>query len=198
MMHKKLYLASNSPRRWALLQNLGLALLPLASEIDETAHANEMAQGYCSRIAREKNQVAQAVRIRQNLAEYPILTADTTVSIDGEILGKPSHQQQAVEMLKKLSGRTHQVYTAVCVSANQQLFECIHSSEVTFKRLSEAEIYAYIATGEPMDKAGAYGIQALGGIFIQHLAGSFTGVMGLPIFETVTLLKKVNIEVFPS
>lgn len=196
MKNKHIYLASNSPRRWELLQNLGLDLLRLSSEIDESPQSDEKADEYCLRIAKQKNQAAQAVRITENLAEHPILTADTTVSIDGKILGKPKDGQDAFAMLKMLSGRTHQVFTAVCLSYQGKEMECLHTSEVSFRRLTDAEIHAYIATGEPMDKAGAYGIQQFGGVFVERLSGSFTGVMGLPVFETAELLKQFDLQIF--
>lgn len=189
-----IYLASNSPRRWALLQQLGLTLHRLPSEVDETPLPNEAAKAYCLRIAIAKNQAAQAVSFRQNFANFPILTADTTISIDNQILGKPKDPAEAAAMLKCLSGRTHQVFTAVCVSYQGEQFHCVQTSEVTFKTLSDAEISAYVASGEPMDKAGAYGIQGVGGIFVSHLSGSFTGVMGLPLFETSELLTKCGIK----
>ncbi|WP_301099011.1 Maf family protein [Otariodibacter sp.] len=192
---KSIYLASNSPRRWELLQQLGLDLHSLQSEIDETPHPNEEAKSYCLRVAIEKNKAAQAVRSAKNLANFPILTADTTVSIDQMILGKPKDKDEAYSMLKRLSGKTHQVFTAVCISDGEKQYSCVQTSEVTFKVLSDLEINAYIATGQPMDKAGAYGIQGIGGCFISHLTGSFTGVMGLPMYETADLLKQCGIEV---
>lgn len=194
-MSQKIYLASNSPRRWELLQNLGLSLEKLPSDIDESPLAHELAYDYCLRIAKEKNQHAQAVRIAQNFANFPILTADTTVSINGNILGKPKNREDAFAMLQQLSGNTHQVFTAVCVSFNGEQFSLVQQSDVTFRPLAESEICAYIDSGEPLDKAGAYGIQKLGGMFVQHLSGSFTGVMGLPIFETCELLKKVGVQI---
>ncbi|QIM63384.1 septum formation protein Maf [Pasteurellaceae bacterium Orientalotternb1] len=192
---KAIYLASNSPRRWELLRSLGLQLHRIAGEIDETPLPNEQAKAYCLRIALAKNRAAQAVSSTENFTNLPILTADTTVSIDGKILGKPKDQADAITMLQQLSGRTHQVFTAVCVSYSGEQFECVQTSEVTFKTLSEAEISAYVETGEPMDKAGAYGIQGVGGIFISHLEGSFTGVMGLPLFETAELLRKCGVQI---
>ncbi|AUI65277.1 MULTISPECIES: nucleoside triphosphate pyrophosphatase [Glaesserella] len=191
----QLYLASNSPRRWELLQQIGLQPIKIESEIDETPLINEDAKSYCLRIALEKNKAAQGVRSHKNLANLPILTADTTVSVDHQILGKPLDQADAYRMLKLLSGRTHQVFTAVCVSVNGQTFSDIQTSHVEFKMLTDEEIWSYIKTNEPMDKAGAYGIQGLGGIFIRHLSGSFTGVMGLPIAETAILLQKCGIKV---
>ncbi|MDO4697131.1 MAG: Maf family protein [Pasteurellaceae bacterium] len=194
MMKPQIYLASASPRRWQLLEQLGLELFPLNSEIDETPLPNEDAKSYCLRLAVAKNQQAQGVRSSQQSAKLPILTADTTVSIDGLILGKPENELHAYQMLKQLSGRTHQVFTAVCVSWEQQQLACVQTSEVTFKPLSDEEIWAYIATQEPMDKAGAYGIQGIGGTFVRHLSGSFTGVMGLPLYETADLLTQIGIE----
>lgn len=194
-MLKHIYLASNSPRRWELLQNLGVELTKLAGEIDETPNLNEEAKSYCLRIALNKNQAAQAVRLAKNLANLPILTADTTVSIDKQILGKPVDENDAYRMLKLLSGRTHQVFTAICVSFNSELFSIVQASDVTFRTLTDEEIWNYIRTKEPMDKAGAYGIQGLGGIFITHLSGSFTGVMGLPIAETAELLQKCGVKI---
>lgn len=190
----QLYLASNSPRRLAILQQLGLSVEKLNSEIDETPYPNEPANTYCLRIALAKNQAAQAVRNQQNLANLPILTADTTVSLQGQILGKPASKADAERMLKQLSGNTHQVFTAVCVSIGETQFHCLQSSEVTFKPLSDVEIAAYIASGEPLDKAGAYGIQGLGGCFVSHLNGSFSGVMGLPVYETAELLRRCGIS----
>lgn len=192
---KAIYLASNSPRRWELLQSLDLQLHRITGEVDETPLPHEQAKAYCLRIALAKNQAAQAVSLAEKFANLPILTADTTVSIDGKILGKPKDKADAIAMLQQLSGRTHQVFTAICVSHNGEQLECVQTSEVTFKTLSEAEILAYVDTGEPMDKAGAYGIQGVGGIFISHLEGSFTGVMGLPLFETAELLRQCGVEI---
>lgn len=190
----KIYLASNSPRRWALLQELGIELERLQSEIDESPKEKESAYDYCLRIALEKNQAAQAVRLAENFANFPILTADTTVSIDNRILGKPKDKADARMMLKLLSGRTHQVFTAVCISFNEQSFSCVQTNDVEFKELSESEIDAYVASGIPLDKAGSYGIQGVGGVFIKHLSGSYTGVMGLPIYETAELLAKCGVS----
>lgn len=116
--------------------------------------------------------------------------------LDDNILGKPQNEADAAQMLRALSGREHQVITAVCVADNQKMKTAVQISKVHFKTLTEKEIQAYIATGEPMDKAGAYGIQQLGGAFIEHIDGSFTGVMGLPVFESVALLKAFGVELF--
>lgn len=183
---KKIYLASASPRRLSILQNLGLDVHVCAADIDETPYPTENALDYVERMAREKNRVA----VQKNpQTDAPILSADTTVALNGHILGKPQSEQEARSMLHSLSGSTHQVLTAVCLSYLGQKFCLVQSSDVQFKSLTEQEISDYIATGEPMDKAGAYGIQGLGGLFVVHLSGSFTGVMGLPVYETATLLR---------
>lgn len=192
-MHSIL-LASGSPRRREILENLGFIVNKLFAEIDETPHDNENAMDYVRRMAIEKNRAAVA---QFGSTEQAILSADTTVAFNGNILGKPNNAAHARDILHTLSGQTHQVLTAVCVSRAGQEYITVQSSDVTFKPLSEAEIAAYIATGEPLDKAGAYGIQGLGGAFVAHLSGSFTGVMGLPIFETLALLREAGVSVPP-
>lgn len=192
-MHSIL-LASGSPRRREILENLGFIVNKLFAEIDETPHDNENAIDYVRRMAIEKNRAAVA---QFGSTEQAILSADTTVAFNGNILGKPDNAAHARDILHTLSGQTHQVLTAVCVSRAGQEYITVQSSDVTFKPLSEAEIAAYIATGEPLDKAGAYGIQGLGGAFVAHLSGSFTGVMGLPVFETLALLREAGVSVPP-
>jgi len=125
------------------------------------------------------------------------LPADTTVAYQNHILGKPETKEHAAAMLEQLSGQTHQVLTAVCVYWQGKARKVLQTSDVSFKTLSSDEISAYIQSGEPMDKAGAYGIQGLGGVFVEHLQGSFTGVMGLPVYETVGLLKQFDLTVPP-
>ncbi len=192
-MHSIL-LASGSQRRREILENLGFIVNKLFAEIDETPHHNENAIDYVRRMAIEKNRAAVA---QFGSTEQAILSADTTVAFNGNILGKPDNAAHARDILHTLSGQTHQVLTAVCVSRAGQEYITVQSSDVTFKPLSEAEIAAYIATGEPLDKAGAYGIQGLGGAFVAHLSGSFTGVMGLPVFETLALLREAGVSVPP-
>lgn len=196
-MKPTLYLASASPRRHELLHSLGFDIVRLGSAIDETPRANEAADAYVRRMARQKNAVARAQWRQAHRAEprHPVLSADTTVAMGNHILGKPQDGGDARRILQRLSGRTHQVLTAVCVHHQGQCREALQSSDVTFKTLNAAEIDAYIASGEPMDKAGAYGIQGLGGVFVAHLSGSFTGVMGLPVFETVHLLRQCGWDV---
>ncbi|MCW9699173.1 Maf family protein [Avibacterium sp. 20-129] len=196
----QLYLASQSPRRLQLLQQLGLEVEIFNADIDETPNADELPVDYVRRMAQEKNHAAcQQLEKRANfLPHLPILSADTSVVCDGEILGKPQDEAQAVQMLSLLSGKTHQVLTAVCVSLPNQIHSLVQTSQVTFSSLTKQDILAYIATGEPMDKAGAYGIQGLGGLFISRIDGSFSGVMGLPVFETAQLLRQVGISLFAS
>lgn len=193
-MNTKIYLASGSPRRREILHNLGYQVSVNVAEIDETPHKNESASDYVLRMAVEKNQAAQT---QFDLRDCPIISADTTVALHNLILGKPQSPEHAHDMLRQLSGSTHQVLTAVCVSFQGEMRQAVQSSDVTFCTLSDDEIHRYIASGEPMDKAGAYGIQGLGGIFVAHLSGSFTGVMGLPVFETVDLLQQFNWQTPP-
>lgn len=195
----RIYLASGSPRRREILENLGYTVQRLPADIDETPQPQEAAADYVQRLAREKN----AAAIARWQAEHdtppdaPVLTADTTVAYQNQILGKPENAAHAAEMLAQLSGMTHQVYTAVSVYRQGETRTVLQQSDVTFKTLSAEETAAYIGSGEPMDKAGAYGIQGLGGVFVEHLSGSFTGVMGLPVFETVALLKELGLAVPP-
>ncbi len=196
----QLYLASQSPRRLQLLQQLGLKVEIFNADIDETPKADEQPADYVRRMAQEKNHAArQQLEKLANFAPHlPILSADTSVVCNGQILGKPQNHAQAAQMLRLLSDRTHQVLTAVCVSLPDQKYSLVQTSQVTFKTLTEQEISAYIRTGEPMDKAGAYGIQGVGGIFISHIEGSFSGVMGLPVFETAELLRQVGVDLLSS
>ncbi|MBP6116838.1 MAG: septum formation inhibitor Maf [Neisseriaceae bacterium] len=189
-----IYLASGSPRRHELIQQLGLTTHKLPSSIDETPHPNEAAQAYTERMAQEKSRHAQAHHQAANLAQAPILTADTSVALNGQIFGKPTDAAEAVTMLSALAGNTHQVITVVGVFHQGQYQHVTQISDVTFAPLTQAQIERYVASGEPMDKAGAYGIQGLGGVFVSHLSGSFTGVMGLPLFETVQLLKRCGLD----
>lgn len=194
-----LYLASGSPRRREILENLGYRVARLHADIDETPYPHESAAVYVARMAFEKNAAAVAHWQGQYpfVPEYPLLSADTTVALHNHILGKPESADDAFAMLKRLSGTTHQVLTAVCVYWQGQTHALMQQSDVVFKPLADEEISAYIAGGEPMDKAGAYGIQGLGGIFVERLSGSFTGVMGLPVFETIALLQSLGLAVPP-
>lgn len=195
-----IYLASASPRRHEILVQMGVEHevlnVPAPAGEDEPRLHNEAPADYVLRTAREK-----AIRARQWLAgeqsgiaskldaARPLLSADTTVVLGDDILGKPAGLDDARQMLARLSGITHTVHTAVVFSCGDLLLDDVSVTQVRFKPLSATEIDAYCATGEPMGKAGAYGIQGKAAIFIEHIAGSYTGVMGLPVFETWRLLQ---------
>jgi len=190
-----LYLASRSPRRRALLKQLGLAHRVLVADVDETPRPKETPEAHVRRLARLKAVVgAQRVR-QQGLPPLPVLGADTVVVHKGRLLGKPRDDAEAAAMLKLLSGRQHQVLTAVAVMFEGKLQVALSATRVMFRRLSAAEIEAYVKTGEPMDKAGAYAIQGLAAVFVRRIEGSYSGVMGLPLFETGRLLREFGIEI---
>ena len=189
-----LYLASGSPRRAQLLAQIGLHISKIASDIDETPHENELALAYTERMAWQKSEQALALFVAAHGTEpeLPVLTADTSVAIDGLILGKPDNHAHAVAMLRMLSGRSHQVISSVVVWHQGQRTQTTQTSEVTFRPLTDTEIQTYVDSGEADDKAGAYGIQGAAAVFIEHLSGSFSGVMGLPLFETAALLRSIG------
>lgn len=195
-----LYLASGSPRRAQLLGQLGLSVNKIASDIDETPHAQELAQSYTERMAWQKSEQALALftAAHGHSPDKPVLTADTSVAVDGHILGKPTDHADAIAMLQQLSGRSHQVISSVVVWHQGERQQATQISTVTFRTLSDAEIQAYVASGEADDKAGAYGIQGMAAVFIEHLSGSFSGVMGLPLFETAQLLQCCGCELLAS
>jgi septum formation protein len=194
---KAIYLASKSPRRRELLRQAGIhfELLPLRAypldrrEVDETPLPHEAAADYVMRIARLKAEAAMRIMVTRHLPPRLVLAADTTVVLDGEILGKPADAAEAASMLKRLSGKTHKVLTAIAVANTRELKEALSRSEVTFRKLDESEIRRYVDSGEPLDKAGAYAIQGRAAMFISHLSGSYSGVMGLPLLETAQLIK---------
>lgn len=192
----KIYLASRSPRRGELLRQIGVDFEVLPSDIDESVAPGEAPEHYVLRLARAKAQACvEAITLRR-MPPLPVLAADTTVCADGEILGKPENDAQAAAMLRMMSGRWHSVHTGVAVALGDRVEVLLCSTQVEMKTLSETEIAAYIATGEPRDKAGAYGIQGLAGAFVSRIEGSFTGVMGLPVFETAQLLGKFGLNLF--
>jgi septum formation protein len=178
-----LCLASRSPRRRQLLAQIGVPHVVSAAHIDEGVHSGERAADYVLRMAGAK---ALAVRVRS--AALPVLAADTTVVLEELICSKPGDEAAAVEMLQRLSGRSHQVLTAVALAADAGLTFRLSASEVRFRSLTRAECVAYWRSGEPRDKAGGYAVQGRGAVFIEHLSGSYSGVMGLPLFETAQLL----------
>jgi septum formation protein len=196
-----IYLASKSPRRRELLKQIGvqyelLLMRELAPrvDIDESPRQDETPHAYVERVVRLKADIALKVMRERKLQPRPILTADTTVTFDGAILGKPGDRDEAMSMLKRLSGETHQVLTAVMVTTAEETFRTLTTSFVTFSTLSEEEIRRYVDTGEPMDKAGAYGVQGRAAKFIAKLSGSYSGVVGLPLFETAGLLKQAGVQ----
>jgi septum formation protein len=189
-MQPQIILASASPRRSELLKQIGISHRIMAVDIDETPFANESPLAYVERVAAEKSAACQAL-LNDNL---PVLSADTSVICDGEIMGKPIDLEHAISMLSRLSGRSHQVYSAVSLRGDNH-WQALSISQVKFKPLSNEEIVAYWQTGEPCDKAGAYAIQGLASTFIESITGSFSGVMGLPLYETAQLLAKQGIKV---
>lgn len=197
-MKNNIYLASQSPRRKELLQQLGVGSIVIPSNVDETLHMDESVEGYVMRLAREKAEVCLQYLREQAQELLPIVAADTTVCVDNVILGKPENEQEAYSMLKSLSGRWHEVHTAVAVATEKGTEVALSTTHVEMMELSDADILAYIASGEPRDKAGAYGIQGLAGIFIKSIEGSYSGVMGLPVFETAQLLRNAGIELLKN
>ena len=197
-----IYLASKSPRRRELLKQIGVhyELLMMREhaprvDVDESPLGDETAHAYVQRIVKLKAETAVKVMRERRLPARPILTADTTVTLDGHILGKPLDKADAVRMLTQLAGESHQVLTAVAVAADQEIKQVLTTSFVTFAPLSEDEIKRYIDSGEPMDKAGGYAVQGIAAKFIAKLSGSYSGVMGLPLYETATLLRQCGVQV---
>jgi septum formation protein len=185
----QLILASASPRRSELLKQIGIRHEICSVHIDETPLSAEAPLAYVKRLAAEKS----AACLNRFSPALPILSADTTVVCDGLIMGKPENMQQAIAMLGKLSGRTHQVFTAISLLGEQH-WQAVSISEVTFRPVTQAEMIAYWNTGEPGDKAGSYAIQGKASIFIEKINGSFSGVMGLPLYETAQLLALQGIK----
>ncbi|MEN4921940.1 nucleoside triphosphate pyrophosphatase [Achromobacter spanius] len=195
----RLYLASASPRRRELLTQIGLAhevlLVPAPPGEDEPQHPGESAADYVLRTARDKALRGRDWIRSQALERLPLLAADTTVILDSDVLGKPADREDAIRILRALSGSMHEVRTAVAVWTGDRLLEAVSVTEVRMRNLGAEEIARYCDSGEPFGKAGAYGIQGLAGTFISHIAGSYTGVMGLPLFETANLLRMAGIQV---
>jgi septum formation protein len=185
-----IYLASASPRRSALLTQIGVPHAVRPVHIDESIAAGETPSAYVQRLAAEK---AEALWHRLESDErLPVLGADTSVAIENDIMGKPRDERDALAMLRRLSGRTHQVYTAVALRHADGCETRLSVSEVSFRALEDEEIAAYWRTGEPADKAGGYAVQGLAALFIERIAGSFSGIMGLPVFETGQLLRSIG------
>ena len=199
-----IYLASRSPRRRELLLQIGVKFEPLLfregtrqdNDTDESVLPGERADDYVRRVTKMKCDAAwQRVVMRRGLQRKPVLAADTTVTLDGEILGKPADRDEAARMLRLLAGTRHKVLTAVGLQVEDRSELVVSESLVTFGPLDEERIAAYVASGEPFDKAGGYGIQGRAGAFVERLEGSYTGVMGLPLYETANLLRLFNVAV---
>ena len=198
-----LYLASKSPRRQALLRQLEIEFetwrlreaMGRERDVVEEAHDAEPALHYVERMARTKAQVGWQRMHERKLAERPVLSADTEVVLDGEVFGKPRDVADAIRMIKRLSGRTHQVLTAVAIRHRDAAEVDLSVSKVTLRRLAVTEIERYAATGEPLDKAGGYAVQGRAAAFIARIEGSYSGIVGLPLCETATLLARMGVAV---
>ncbi|HEX4782147.1 MAG TPA: Maf family protein [Usitatibacter sp.] len=197
-----IYLASRSPRRRELLGQVGVRFEPLLfregarrdTDTDESVQPGEQPDAYVRRVTRLKADAAwQRVVMRRGLQRKPVLAADTTVALAGEILGKPADRDDARRILAILSGTQHRVLTAVAIAYEDRCEMVVSESNVTFATLTPERIAAYVETGEPFDKAGAYAVQGRAGAFVERIEGSYSGIMGLPLFETVQLLAKFGI-----
>ena len=182
-------LASMSPRRHELLAQIGVPHTVAAAHVDESLLPGEPPAQYVARLARLK-----AATVRQRGESLPVLAADTTVVVEGSVYGKPADRAEGQAMLAALSGRTHDVLTAVALATERDLTLRVNSSSVRFRDIGRAEIEAYWETGEPRDKAGGYAIQGYGAVFVAALSGSYSGVMGLPLLETAELLRAAGIR----
>ncbi|MCK4706666.1 MAG: septum formation inhibitor Maf [Gammaproteobacteria bacterium] len=190
----EIVLASASPRRQELLQQIGIHALVMPVQLEELMLDEELPLGFVQRLALEKARAGFELMSQKGI-ELPVLGSDTIVELDGEVFGKPVDIEQAESMLAKLSGRVHNVHTALAVKTAEAEYSALSSSQVEFAVLSNEMIKAYVATGEPLDKAGSYGIQGMAAQFVKKLNGSYSGVMGLPLFETAELLARVQIKV---
>ena len=201
MEHSFIYLASQSPRRKQLLEQIHVPyrlLLPQSNEnaeLLEVENKGELPHAYVQRVTNLKWQAAQQLRVELSLPDALILCSDTTVALNQKILGKPRDGKDAIDFLSQLLGQTHVVLTAVMLGHQNKQKQAISESQVTFANLSDAQIKNYVASQEPMGKAGAYAIQGLAGTFIQHIAGSYSGIMGLPLYETSQLLRDFGFSV---
>jgi septum formation protein len=203
MSSSAIYLASKSPRRHELLRQLGVEFIEFRlreatgrePDVEEVPREGETAQQYVERIARTKAAIAWHRMGQRRMPPRPMLGADTEVALDGVIFGKPSDAADAVRMLSSLSGRTHDVLTAVAVRWEHAFEIAVSQSRVTFRAVAQAEIERYVATGEPFGKAGAYAIQGRADALLSQLEGSYSGVMGLPLYETAAVLARIGFPV---
>ena len=195
---RHIYLASRSSRRRELLKQIGVNFEVLllregpqrAADFDETPVAGELPGSYVVRIAQAKAEAGWARLGQRRLMRFPVLSADTTVALDAQILSKPANREEAMAFLRQLSGKTHQVHSAVAVKFDHRLEVALSTTDVLFRELEEQEIRQYVVSGEPQDKAGAYAIQGRAAVFVRAISGSYSGVMGLPLYETSQLLAK--------
>jgi septum formation protein len=200
----RIYLASRSPRRQELLKQIGVDFmvlplreaLPRIPDVDETPLPQEPPHEYVERIARAKAQTGRMRASERGWAAFPVLGADTAVVSNGRIFGKPENSFHAKEMLRALSGQVHEVLTAVAMAAGNRIRVSLSRSSVRFRNISEQEISHYLTCGEAYDKAGAYAIQGRAAVFISEISGSYSGVVGLPLFETAQLLEESGIRIF--
>ncbi|OIP14058.1 MAG: septum formation protein Maf [Betaproteobacteria bacterium CG2_30_59_46] len=195
ILYKKIYLASRSSRRRELLKQIGVNFDLLIPDVNEAPLEKEAPTDYVLRISRIKAEAGWTLVAGRKLPRFPVLAADTVVVSGRQIIGKPSGRHEAMEMLRLLSASSHKVLTAVSVAHAGRLEQRLSVSKVRFKSLTEHEIRRYAATGEPLDKAGAYAIQGHAAAFIEKIEGSYSGVMGLPLYETAELLAQFGIEV---
>ena len=194
----RIYLASRSSRRRELLKQIGVHFEVLlfrehglrGRDMDETPRPDEMPDAYVMRVARDKADAGWQRVVQRGLPRHPVLAADTTVCLRDKIFGKPADRADASAMLRELSGREHRVLTAVVLCFDSTVDAILNENVVRFRELDDAEIAQYVETGEPFDKAGGYAIQGRAAAFIPEILGSFTGVMGLPLYETASLLRK--------
>jgi len=203
MSRPRIYLASRSPRRRELLRQIDVDFDLLLfregertdSDVDETPHSGEDVEAYVARLAVMKAEAGARRVAMRHIVSRPVLGADTTLEVDGEIIGKPASREDAANTLERLSGRSHRVLTAVALADGRRTEHLTSISEVRFRELSRSEIRHYVATGESMDKAGAYGIQGRAAVFVADIRGSHSGIMGLPLYETAALLARFGLPV---
>lgn len=189
-MTTDIVLASASPRRKQLLEQLGCTVHQQAADIDESVRPDETGHDYVMRMAKEKAQVI----VERRPSPYAVLAADTVISLDGALIGKPADYLDACHIWRQLAGRQHQVLTGVALYYRQQSFFALSRSDVQFATLTEQQMQAYWHSGEPQDKAGAYAIQGIAAQWIAEIRGSYSGIMGLPLFETAQLLRKAGVR----
>lgn len=192
----RIYLASSSPRRRELLHQVGVNFTVMHAEVDEAVLVDEAPLAYVCRLAQAKAEAVQARLEVEGLPLRPVLGSDTTVVLGQGILGKPANESEAVAMLLALSGQTHQVMTAVALAEEQQTRVVSSITDVTFRVISREEAQDYWRSGEPADKAGGYGIQGFGAVFVERISGSYSGVVGLPLYETANLLKQADVRLW--